>query len=117
MIRMGAHWAAALHASSVVAQGENMCGRGNAGLFTGSPPNTLPRLPLSGRLAHMENERIERAMARIEAAARRLETAAARAPAAVPASDTDLVAKHDLLRREAWAALAELDSLIETIEA
>ncbi len=62
----------------------------------------------------MEQERIEQAMARIAAAARRIEAAAARLSA--PASDPDLARRHDLLRREAWAALAELDDLIEAAE-
>jgi hypothetical protein len=70
----------------------------------------------------MEQERIARALARIEAAARRIEAAATLAPApraAPPASpsDTDLARKHERLRQEAWAALAEIDSLIETLDA
>jgi hypothetical protein len=65
----------------------------------------------------MEEERIVRAMARIEAAARRIEAASTRAPAAAVPSDSDLAERHAHLRREAWAALAELDSLIETIDA
>jgi hypothetical protein len=65
----------------------------------------------------MEEERIVRAMARIEAAARRIEAASIQLPSAITPSDSDLAEKHERLRREAWAALAELDSLIETIEA
>ncbi|GAA0277898.1 hypothetical protein GCM10009127_18470 [Alteraurantiacibacter aestuarii] len=63
----------------------------------------------------MEEERIARALARIEAAANRIEAAASR-PIAPPA-DPELVNRHASLRREAWAALAELDGLIETLEA
>lgn len=68
----------------------------------------------------MEQERIARAMARIEAAARRIEAAAAQTPARrAPAEPTpgDLAQKHERLRQEAWAALAEIDSLIETLDA
>lgn len=67
----------------------------------------------------MEDERIVRAMARIEAAARRIEAASSHLPPAHTAgpSDSDLAEKHERLRREAWAALAELNSLIETIDA
>ena len=76
----------------------------------------------------MEQERIGRAMARIEAAAKRIETAAARPPAPTPepasretatssADDADIAARHERLRQEAWAALAEIDSLIETLDA
>lgn len=62
----------------------------------------------------MVRERLARAMARIEAAAGRIE-AAARAPS--PASgDPELQQKYDALRRETGAALAELDSLIGTLE-
>lgn len=63
----------------------------------------------------MEEERIVRAMTRIEAAVRRIEAASAHAP--VAPTDSDLAQKHERLRSEAWAALAELDSLIETIDA
>lgn len=66
----------------------------------------------------MEQDRIQQALARIEAAALRIERAARPAPARVAAPvDSDLARKHEALKREAWAALAELDSLIETIEA
>ena len=66
----------------------------------------------------MDEERIVRAMARIEAAARRIEAASIHVPVmAAPTSDGELAEKHERLRREAWAALAELDSLIETIDA
>ncbi len=63
----------------------------------------------------MEDERVSRALARIEAAAARIEAAATREPA--PAADPELADRHDRLRREAWAALAEIDGLIETLEA
>jgi hypothetical protein len=62
----------------------------------------------------MEQERIEQALARIAEAARRIEAAAARL--STPAADPELARKHDTLRREAWAALAELDDLIEATE-
>ncbi|MCL6251208.1 hypothetical protein M3P36_09160 [Altererythrobacter sp. KTW20L] len=74
----------------------------------------------------MEQERIARVMARIEAAARRIEAAARQVPATrPPAAPTpspapiasDLAQKHERLRQEAWAALAEIDSLIETLDA
>ena len=81
----------------------------------------------------MEQERIAKALARIEAAAARIEAAAGSSPApAAPAPtmpaprpqsdlfapvDSDLARRHEALRREAWAALAELDTLIEAIEA
>ena len=63
----------------------------------------------------MEEERIAKALARIEAAARRIESAATTpAPAA---SDPDLAQRHERLRKEAWAALAEIDDLIGVLEA
>lgn len=62
----------------------------------------------------MAGERIARALARIEAAAGRIE-AAARAPSP-PGGDLELAEKYHLLRREAGAALADLDRLIEAIE-
>lgn len=75
----------------------------------------------------MEQECIVRAMARIEAAASRIEAAAARPlasrPPATPSpsghtlADRELADKHERLRQEAWAALAEIDSLIETLDA
>ena len=74
----------------------------------------------------MEQERIARALARIEAAASRIEAAAACPPAPrspvldpklPPATETELAQKHQRLREEAWAALAEIDSLIETLDA
>lgn len=63
----------------------------------------------------MESDRIQQALARIEAAASRIEQAAR--PSHSPGPDHDLAAKHATLKREAWAALAELDTLIEAIEA
>ena len=69
----------------------------------------------------MEEDRIAAAIARIEAAARRIEAAACRPapPPAAPAflGDTELAERHERLRREAWAALAEIDTLIETLDA
>jgi hypothetical protein len=62
----------------------------------------------------MERERIARALARIEAAAGRIE-AAALAPGG-NAGDPELAEKYHLLRREAGAALADVDRLIEAIE-
>jgi len=69
----------------------------------------------------MEEERISKALSRIAAAATRIEAAAGgRAPSPASthaASSGDLARKHEALKREAWAALAELDSLIEAVEA
>ena len=62
----------------------------------------------------MEEDRIARALARIEAAAGRIE--AARGPAAGDPGDPQLARKHDALRREAGAALAELDRLIGSLD-
>lgn len=62
----------------------------------------------------MEGDRLARALARIEAAAGRIE-AAARTPASA-SGNPELQQKYDTLRREAGAALAELDSLIGTLE-
>jgi len=62
----------------------------------------------------MEGDRIVRATARIEAAARRIEAAAVR-----PAGgngDAELAARYHALRSETGAALAELDSLIGSLE-
>ena len=70
-----------------------------------------------------EEQRIQRAIARIEAAAERIEAAARRpAPSPAPppnnaANDDDLARRHEALKREAWAALTELDGLIGTLEA
>ena len=83
----------------------------------------LPQLPDWDSLAAMEEEeRIAAAMARIEAAARRIEAALER-PATMPPAiaptlfESDLVQRHERLRQEAWAALAEIDSLIEVLDA
>ncbi|MEO5705668.1 MAG: hypothetical protein ABIT10_05925 [Alteraurantiacibacter sp.] len=71
----------------------------------------------------MESDRIQQALARIEAAASRIELAARpnRSPAPGlapgPAPDQALADKHAALKREAWAALAEIDTLIEAIDA
>jgi hypothetical protein len=62
----------------------------------------------------MAGDRIAQALAQIDAAAERIETAAAN-PAAT-AGDAELVRKYDTLRREAGAALAELDRLIGSLE-
>jgi hypothetical protein len=61
----------------------------------------------------MEEDRIARALARIEAAAARIEAAGRPAGGA---GDAGLALRYDALRREAGAALAELDSLIGTLE-
>ncbi len=63
----------------------------------------------------MEEERIAKALARIEAAARRIENAATKPVASQ--SDPELEQRHERLREEAWAALSEIDSLIEVLEA
>ena len=59
----------------------------------------------------MTPDRLNRAMARIAAATDRIE-AAAKAPRAQAPADPDLAHRHEALRREAWKALAELDTLI-----
>ncbi|MFC3099316.1 hypothetical protein [Altererythrobacter lauratis] len=65
-----------------------------------------------------EKERIAAALARIEAAARRIEAALEKQPAPAPTLfESDLVQRHEKLREEAWAALAEIDSLIEALDA
>ena len=61
----------------------------------------------------MEEERISRAVARIEAAARRIEAAADKG---TPPTDPDIVERHRKLRKEASAALSEIDGLIEGLE-
>ncbi len=62
----------------------------------------------------MEEERIVRALARIEAAAKRIEAAAV--STITSKADPDLRERHENLRREARAALSELDSLIGNLE-
>ena len=65
----------------------------------------------------MDGDRIERAISRIEAASRRIEAAASRSgPSMSSAGDPELQRKYDFLRREAGAALAELDRLIGGLE-
>jgi hypothetical protein len=59
----------------------------------------------------MEGERIARALARIEAAAGRIEAAARTPPG--EGDYSELSARYHTLRREAGAALAELDDLIK----
>jgi hypothetical protein len=61
----------------------------------------------------MAGDRTAHALARIEAAAARIEAAAARRPAAV---DPDLESRHQTLRSQAGAALAELDALIGSLK-
>jgi len=63
----------------------------------------------------MEEERIAKALARIEAAARRIESAATRT--STTPSDPELAQRHEKLREEARAALAEIDNLIGVLEA
>jgi hypothetical protein len=62
----------------------------------------------------MAGDRIAQALARIDAAAGRIE-AAARRPAP-PAGDHELARKYEALRREAGAALAELDRVIGALD-
>ncbi|HEY7808127.1 MAG TPA: hypothetical protein VIC34_13090 [Croceibacterium sp.] len=65
----------------------------------------------------MEGERILRALSRIEAAAARIERAALqRPPSSGAAGDPELERKHDALRSETGAAIAELDRLIGALE-
>jgi len=60
----------------------------------------------------METNRISAALARIEAAAARIEGAATR-----PTASSDLQQRHDRLRAETSAAMADLDRLIGSIKA
>jgi hypothetical protein len=62
----------------------------------------------------MAGDRIAQALARIEAAAGRIE-AAAGAPSP-DGDDPELARKYEALRREAGAALADLDRLIGGLE-
>lgn len=62
----------------------------------------------------MAGDRIARALARIDAAADRIGAAAGQ-PAS-PAGDPELARKYDTLRREAGAALADLDRVIGTLD-
>jgi hypothetical protein len=62
----------------------------------------------------MAGDRIAQALARIDGAAGRIE-AAARRPVP-PAADHELVRKYEALRREAGAALAELDRVIGALD-
>lgn len=65
----------------------------------------------------MEEERIQRALARIEAAAARIDRASSQRPlASLPGGDPELERKYQELRSEAGAALAELDRLLGAIE-
>jgi hypothetical protein len=64
----------------------------------------------------MAVDRIAHALARIEAAAGRIEAAAGQPRAAAGVEDGEVLArKYAALRREAGAALAELDRLIGTL--
>ena len=66
----------------------------------------------------MSNERFSRSLARIEEAAARIERAARAIEKPRKNGDTAGVADGDhALRREAESALAELDRLIERLEA
>lgn len=60
---------------------------------------------------HMEADRIPAALARIEAATRRIERAASGI-----AGDPQLQARHERLRAEAGAVLADLDELIGALD-
>lgn len=62
----------------------------------------------------MDGERISRALARIEAAAQKVEAAATGMTASNP--DSELLQRHELLKRETSAALSVMDSLIRTLE-
>lgn len=66
----------------------------------------------------MDGDRIARALARIEAAAGRIEAAARPSALAVEraGADPELADKYQTLRREAGAALADLESLIGSLE-
>ena len=59
----------------------------------------------------MEGDRIARALARIEAASARIEAAAGERAA----SDPNLQARYDRLRREAEGVLEDVDALIESL--
>ena len=61
----------------------------------------------------MSGDRITQALARIDAAAGRIEAAARRS--APGSGDAELARKYATLRREASAALADLDRLIGTL--
>ena len=63
----------------------------------------------------MDADRIGRALARIEAAAERIASTAGGAENR-PSGDEELARRHEKLRREAGAALAELDQLILALE-
>lgn len=63
----------------------------------------------------MAGDRITQALARIDAAAARIEAAASRPM--LDAGDAELARKYEILRREAGAALADLDRLIGTLDA
>ena len=62
----------------------------------------------------MAGDRIAQALARIDAAAGRIEAAAA--GPSLPGGDPEVVRKYETLRREAGAALADLDRLIGALD-
>jgi len=64
----------------------------------------------------MAGDRIAQALARIDAAASRIEAAASRPVPAPEAADGELARKYESLRREAGAALAELDRVIGALD-
>jgi hypothetical protein len=65
----------------------------------------------------MDGDRTQQALARIEAAAARIERAAQlRGSSSSSAGDSELERKHQALRGEAGAALAELDRLLGALE-
>jgi hypothetical protein len=92
-------------------------GVADEGLFTASAGNALPEKVVSPRPAIMAGDRIAQALARIEAAAGRIEMAAGKAaPDSGDVGETELARKYATLRREAGAALTELDRLIGTLD-
>ena len=71
----------------------------------------------------MSAERITQAMDRIDRALSRIETQAAlsrhsgnAAPENDDAGDSDLAQRHEALRKQVRSSLAELDTLIESLE-
>ncbi len=75
-------------------------------------------MAVSGKSRNVEEERVSRALARIEAAARRIEAAVSSVSASRTqvSPDAELARKHESLRREASAALADMDRLIGMLE-
>ncbi|MBX7481451.1 hypothetical protein [Qipengyuania qiaonensis] len=67
----------------------------------------------------MSADRIKNAMDRIDRALARIETQAAlssHSPATDDAERSELAARHDALREQVSASIAELDTLIERLE-